>query len=282
MVKYLVFISSDISSNQQKLKRRKRMFRFYHTLVIKCCHSKRLERNWVLPKQTPFPLEIFQLIRSNITDAWTYWSFSEAFDIPICNHLFCQVLAEQKWLEEGGTLLSIGETEYNKVNNDLRYYALLFPTSYKIMLKDQGLAVVTYKKHLVPFNYETFFSVDTLLYTPYIDNNNFEPVEESNSEHHFVHTPHRLIHVYNPNDHKHMLRISTKLPTYIRKKYFEIFNVVKQSPSKTIRIEPWTMGYHEKKKKLEPCQDWIDYLMQLYTFQQENSIVLKQYKQRVS
>jgi len=285
VLEYLVF--STVHHRNEFFRRRKRMYRFYHTLVKTCVHSNFLDKKWNVPEDVPFPLEILQHIRSYITDASTYWSFAKAFQIPLCQHLFCQVLAEQRWLDDGeseGTLLSIGETEYNKINNDLRYYAFLFPTSYKIVLKDNGLVLITYKKHLVPFNYETFFSTSSLLHTPYINQHNFEHNSERENAHgnHFVHTPHRLIHIYHPSDHKHMLRIVKKVPAYLKKKYLEIYKVVKCMDTKALRIEPWTKCYYETKKTWEPCQEWVDYLVQLYMFQQENSITLKQFKHRVS
>lgn len=259
------------------------MFQFFQTLVKKCIHSRELEKNWVLPQNALFPLEIFQHIRSFITEASTFIAFSKAFQIPVCQHLFCQVLAEQKWLEveelDSNSILSIAETEYNKINNDLRYYAFLFPTCYKIMEKENGLALITYKKHLVPFNYETFFSTSSLLYTPYIDHHNFEQQQQDN--HHFVYTPHRLLHIYNPLDHKHVLHINEKMPTFLKKKYKEIEHVVKSCPSKAIRIEPWTKCFHQTLETWAPCQEWVDYLIQVYTFQQEKSNVLKQFRNRV-
>jgi hypothetical protein len=135
---------------------------------------------------------------------------------------------------------------------------------------------------LVPFNYETFFSSPSLVYTPYIHHDNFEPVENDPQGRHFVYTPYRLIHIYNPEQHKHFLDIHQKLPRHLKKKYKTIYDSVDQAPSKAIKIEPWTLCYHQTKQSWEPCQEWIDYLKQIYDFQQETSTILKKYRMRVS
>jgi hypothetical protein len=212
-----------LSNTEGEHFKRRKMFRFYHTLVKVCQHTHQLENQWQLPLTTYFPLEILQLIRSFIGDTATYISFAKAFNIPFCQDPFCQVLAEQRWLEEEADIgkvnrSSIAETEFTKINNDLRYFSFLFPTTYKIVKRENGIALTSYKKHLVPFNYETFFSTPSLMYTPYIDRNNFQAVQNDPLGRHFVYTPYRLIHIYNPDEHKHFLGIHQKLSSFLKKK----------------------------------------------------------------
>ena len=277
-----------VRKSMRKQLERKEMFRFYHTLVKVCQHSHHLDNQWQLPPNTIFPLEILQLIRSLILDTATFISFSKAFNIPFCQDLVCQILAEQRWLEDDDNSVkvnrkSIAETEYTKIHNDLRYFSFLFPTTYKITKRDNGIALTSYKKHLVPLNYEAFFSTHSLMYTPYIDQNNFEVVQNGPSQgRHFVYTPYRLVHIYNPEDHKHFLKIHQPLPNFLKKKYKTIETVLNTLTSKSVKIEPWTLCHHQTKGQWEPCQEWVDFLVQIYNFQQETSIVLKQLYKKVS
>jgi hypothetical protein len=263
------------------------MFKFNHTLVRRCQHTQKLEKEWTIPFETLLPLEILNTIRLFIHDAPTYLSFALAFNLPLCRHFFCQVLAEQKWLEDdsnGNHIVeqkNIAETEYCKIFNDLRYHSLLFPTSYKISKRENGYAITSFKKHLVPFDYHTFFSTPSRIYTPYIDRDNFEAVQNDAEGRHFVYTPYRIIHIYHPRDHKHFLGINTKLPSILKKKYKEIDHVFTTLKITTLKIEPWSLLFHQT-KKIEPCQEWIDYLVMIYDFQQQNSQVLKNFKLRVS
>jgi hypothetical protein len=275
-----------LSLKEKKTLKRKPMFLLYTTLVRKCRHSSQLESSSSRISSANLPLEIIQLIQSFIDDTPTWLSWAKAFKIPFCENLFCQVVAEQNWLENPDTRLdfpkSIAETEFSKNINDLRHFSLLFPTTYKITQRDNGFAVTSYKKHLVPFDYNTIFSTPTQIYTPYLDVNNFQAVQNDPAGRHFVYTPYRIIHIYHPHHHKHFLGIQEKLPRQLKKKFKQIQKVFQTLNLESIKIEPWTLCFHQTKSIWEPCQEWIDYLFMIYNFQQEKSQILKNYKLRVS
>lgn len=273
-----------LNASQKRTLKNSKMYQFYHCLVKRCQHSFLLERAGL---SGSLPFEIVRHIQTFIEDTPTFISWITAFQIPLCDNLFCQVLAEQKWLEESGTLVnslskSIAETEFSKVSNDLRFYSFLFPTTYKITKRDNGFAVTSYKKHLVPFDYDTFFSTPSRVHTPYIDVHNFRAVQNDPQGRHFVYTPYRIIHIYEPHYHTHVLQIKKKFPKVLERKYKEIQMVFDFLKVDNLKIEPWTLCYHQTKSQWEPCQEWIDYLVMIYDFQQANSQILKNYKLRVS